>query len=81
MLLEQIKFSLLLLFFHSYQEKQGSSTPMKDTKRRSQLLLTVEKVKFCYVWVMFDNTFKVYIICNKILNHDWFAVFLFVSFM
>lgn len=27
----------------SEQEKQGSSTPMKDTKRRSQLLLTIEK--------------------------------------
>jgi len=36
----------------SEQEKQGSSTPMKDTKRRSQLLLTIEKVKNCHVWVM-----------------------------
>lgn len=49
-------------FFHSDKEKQGSSTPMKETKRRSQLLLTVEKVMFYYVWVMDDNTFNNYCI-------------------
>lgn len=49
-------------FLHSDKEKQGSSTPMKETKRRSQLLLTVEKVMFYYVWVMDDNTFNNYCI-------------------
>ena len=47
-------------FFHLDKEKQGSSTPMKETKRRSQLLLTVEKVMFYYVWAMDDNTFNNY---------------------
>ena len=60
-----IHFSLF--FFYSDQEKQGSSTPMKETKRRSQLLLTIEKV-MSYVWVMDDNTFN--FIYDKILSHD-----------
>ena len=41
---------------------------MKETKRRSQLLLTIEKVMSYYVWVMDDNTFN--FIYDKILNHD-----------
>lgn len=63
-------YLVINLCFYSNQEKQGSSTPMKDTKRRSQLLLTIEKVKFCYVCMMDDNTFNG--MYDKILDHDWF---------
>ena len=66
-----------MFFFHPDQEKQGSSTPMKETKRRSQLLLTIEMVLFYYVQLVDDNTLNC--IYNKILNHDWFSVCLFVS--
>ena len=50
---------------------------MKETKRRSQLLLTIEMVLFYYVQLVDDNTLNC--IYNKILNHDSFSVCLFVS--
>ena len=64
-----------------YQEKQGSSTPMKDTKRRSQLLLTIEKVKYCHVWVMDTGNNTLNGSYNKVFDHDWSSPYLFVMHM